>query len=74
MRRKTTRLIKEKEAEIKRAHSESELEYKLGILKRQRHILNAERGEHLEIDSKLLTAKEGIKKLLDRLKKSLDSR
>ena len=74
MRRKTTRLIKEKEAEIKRAHAESELEYKLGILKRQRHVLSAEKEKHLEIDSKLMTAKEGIKRLLDRLKKSVDSR
>ena len=66
----------EKEEEIKRAHdhSENELEYKLGILKRQRHVLSAEKEKHLEIDSKLMTAKEGIKRLLDRLKKSVDSR
>ena len=63
----------EKEAEIKRAHK-TELEYLLGILKRQRHVLNAEREKHLEIDSKLVTAKEGIKRLLDRLNKSVDSR
>ena len=66
----------EKDEAIKRAHehSEKESKYKLGILKKQTHLLNVEREEHIEIDSKLMTAKEGIKRLLDRLKKSLDSR
>ena len=68
MRKKTTRLIKEKDAAIKKAHEqyEKELKYNLDILRRQGHILNVEIGEHLEIDSKVLAAKEGIKRLLDR--------
>ena len=76
LRKKTTRLIKEKDAAIKRAHEQYEIEMKhnLDILRRQRHILNMEKGEHLEIDSTVLAAKEGIKRLLDRLKKSVDTR
>ena len=66
----------EKDEAIKRAqeHSEKESKYMLGLLKRQAHFLNVEKEEHFEIDSKLITAKEGIKRLLDRLKKSMDSR
>ena len=66
----------EKDEAIKRAqeHSEKESKYMLGLLKRQAHFLNVEKEEHFEIDSKLITAKEGIKRLLDRLQKSLDSR
>ena len=76
LRKKTTRLIKEKDEAIKRAHEqyEKELKYNLDILRRQKNILIVERGEHLEIDSKVLAAEEGIKRLLDRLKKSLDTR
>ena len=76
LRKKTTRLILEKDEAIKRAqeHSEKESKYMLGLLKRQAHFLNEEKEEHFEIDSKLITAKEGIKRLLDRLKKSMDSR
>ena len=50
------------------------MKYNLDILRRQGPILNVEIGEHLEIDSKVLAAKEGIKRLLDRLKKSVDTR
>ena len=66
----------EKDAAIKKAHEhfEKELKNRLDILKRQSHILNVERVEHLTIDSKLIAAKEGIKRLLDRLKKSLNAR
>ena len=66
----------EKDEAIKRAHehSKKESKYELGILKRQAHFLNVEKEEHFEVDSKLITAKEGIKRLLDRLQKSLDSR
>ena len=76
LRKRTNKLIKEKDEAIKRAHEqhEKELKYNLDILQRQRHILNLERREHLETDSKVFAAKEGIKRLLERLKKSVDTR
>ena len=76
MRKRTNKLIKEKDEAIKRAHEqyEKELKYNLDILRRQKNILIVEREEHLETDSKVLAAKEGIKRLIDRLKKSVDTR
>ena len=76
LRKRTNKLIKEKDEAIKRAHEqyEKELKYNLDILRRQKNILIVEREEHLETDSKVLAAKEGIKRLIDRLKKSVDTR